>query len=182
MSGTDDLPSGHRRQARGGPTLRTDVVDVYVWRAPEGAVDAGAVELLQFRRAGDPLRGTWQPIMGHAEPGETAARAALRELEEEAGLSRRSPGLLGFWALEQVSPFYVSAIDAVVLSPRFAARVAPGWSPLLCPEHDALRWVRGDDAGAFMWPGQRAAVREIVEYILRPSAAGPVLRLDPDVV
>jgi dATP pyrophosphohydrolase len=143
---------------------------------------------LQLLRAGDPLRNTWQPVMGHVEAGETAARAALRELEEETGLSRRAPALLGFWALEQVSPFYVAALDAVVLSPRFAVRVAPAWSPVICPEHESFRWARGDDAAAFMWPGQRTAVREILDEILGtgtgtgPGPAAAALRLDVDVV
>ena len=34
-----------------------------------------------------PMRGTWQPVMGHIEPGERARDTAVRELHEELGLA-----------------------------------------------------------------------------------------------
>ena len=130
-------PDGYRREARGGPTIRADIVDVYVFRTADDArtaADSAGVEFLQLLRSGDPLARTWQPVMGHCEGGERAPACALRELREEVGLSADGagqPALLAFYALEQVHPFYLAAIDAVVLSPRFAAHVARAWSPRL---------------------------------------------------
>jgi hypothetical protein len=47
-------------------------------------------------------------------------------------------------------------------------------------EHDAFRWVAAVEAEhAFMWPGQRACVREICESILTPGPTERFLRL-PD--
>lgn len=150
--------SGYRRTPVGGPRLRSDIVEVYVFRK------AGPhVEFLQLHRTTDPLKGTWQPIMGHVEQGETAVRAAVRELAEEVSLWTGDEALVGIWALEQVHPYYVAAVDAIVLGPRFAAEVRPGWEPKLNPEHAAARWVR--DASAFLWPGQRRAAEELLSDI-----------------
>ncbi len=193
-----DGDNSYRVEPLGGPRVRTDVIDVYIFQRaatpPRPVVGASAVSsswggvtpdtgadgahgvyFLQLRRARDPLGGTWQPIMGHVEKGETAVRCALRELEEEVGLRRGDAALRGVWALEQVHPFYIAELDAIVMSPRFAAEVSPGWAPRLNDEHTAHRWVHSRDAmrasggggeGAFMWPGQRAAAREIVESLL----------------
>ena len=180
------IPKG--RNNRSGPILRTDVVDVQIFKVhsaqstPVDALDAKAqptptnpldasVEFLQLLRTDGSLTGTWQPIMGHAHVGESAAACALRELEEESGLSRTSPSFIGFWALEQVHPFFLSHVDIIMLSPRFCTQVALDWSPTLNHEHSAYRWVRADEAvRSFMWPGQIAAIREIIDYIVDPRS------------
>lgn len=201
-----DGDNSYRVEPLGGPRVRTDVIDVYVFqrtdKPPRPVVGASAastswggitpdtgadlapgVYFLQLLRAQDPLGGTWQPIMGHCEQGETAVQCALRELEEEAGLRRGDSALRAVWALEQVHPFFIAALDAIVLSPRFAAEVEPGWTPRLNDEHSAHRWVHARDAmrasgggggggeGAFMWPGQRAAAREVVESLMVEGSA-----------
>ena len=153
-----------------GPRLRTDVLDAYVFRRA-----ADTVELLQLRRAEEPLAGTWQPVMGHCEGDEPAAEAMWRELAEETGLSRDSHALLGAWGLEGVHPFYLASRDAVMLCPRFAVEAAPGWEPSLDSEHDARRWVAEPDVeDAFMWPGQRAAIAELGALMRQPE--GPAAR------
>ena len=79
--------------------------------------------------------------MGHTEPWESAVKCALRELEEEAGLARESDHLIGFWALEQVHPYFMASLDAIVMSPRFAAEVTSDWEPKINHEHTKARWV-----------------------------------------
>lgn len=171
-----------------GPRLRTDIVDVYVIRPRErreagGGTDGSGptVEVLQLRRARAPLAGTWQPVMGHVEPGERAAAAASREVREELGLDiaddRQCADLL---ALQQVHPFFVAELDAVVLSPRFAAVVHPGWEPTLNAEHGEHRWVPLTGAPElFIWPGQCAALAELAG-LLRGGhpAALAAMRID----
>ena len=189
--------NGYRVEPAGGPRIRSDVIDVYVFQraakpprpvvgASGGAAstswggitpDTGAdpaigVYFLQLKRTREPLGGTWHPVMGHAEKGETAVQCAWRELSEEVGLREGDPALRGVWALEQVHPFFIAELDAIVMSPRFAVEVVPDWTPRLNDEHAGHRWVHARDAvrasgeGAFMWPGQRAAAREIVESLL----------------
>jgi dATP pyrophosphohydrolase len=178
------MSAGYRQEPAGGPRLRSDIVDVYVFRRHAGTQSpaapaklrhegeaSGGVEFLQLLRASEPLAGTWHPVMGHIEPGETAAACAWRELKEELGLAPTDPALLGLWALEQVHPFYIAAIDSIVLSPRFAAEVAPAWQPRLNHEHTSARWVPAPDVQTmFMWPGQASACREILESLLAPGS------------
>jgi dihydroneopterin triphosphate diphosphatase len=133
------------------------------------------IELLQLRRTKeDPMRGQWQPVMGHIEAGETAQAAARRELREEVGLL--PPYAL--YALNHVFPFFLAKTDEIVLLPRFLVEVPAPWSPLLNHEHDAHRWVpehRIDDM--FLWPGQRAALHE-ASALLRGDASADWLRLE----
>lgn len=141
-----------------GPLIRTDIVDIYIFRrSPDG------IELLQLFRAKDPLRATWHPVMGHIEHGETATHAAIRELREETGLDTSSPICRRLFALEQVHPFYIPDLDVIIMSPRFACEVAPNFDPVLNEEHSDFRWVHERTAhAAFMWPGQREAVAELL--------------------
>lgn len=192
-----ELPDGYQPHTAHGPKIRADVVDVYVFtrvgpddprersrprdsrgtpRAYEGdeawpRIAGPAVYFLQLLRAGPPLDGTWHPVMGHVHAGETAVDCALREMDEELGLRRSDAACRGLWALEQVHPFYIAAIDTVVMSPRFCAEVAPTWQPTLNAEHSAHRWVRADDVDAmFMWPGQKRCCREILREIIADAS------------
>ncbi|RMH30523.1 MAG: NUDIX domain-containing protein [Planctomycetota bacterium] len=171
MSGRD--ADGYRRTPVPGPTLRTDIVEVYVFRAARAGV-----ELLQVRRARPPMAGGWHPLMGHIEPGESAVGCATREILEEVGLGRSDSEWLGFWQLEGVHPYYLAAADSVVLSPCFAVRASPGWAPRLNEEHDGHRWVSAEGIEeAFMWPGQRAAAAEVAQVIAPGGAAADRLGL-----
>ncbi len=141
--------------------LRSDIIDVYIFRRCPGP---GRYEFLQLLRSQTPMLGTWHPIMGHMNPGETALQTAHREMIEEVGLTPHSPDCLRFFALEQVYPYYISDLNCIVLSPRFAAEVASGWSPTLNHEHTASRWTHSSQSHLFMWPSQRNCVNEIMLF------------------
>lgn len=176
------IPRG--RKNRTGPIIRTDVVDVQVFRVSEAATRTAEAdpraqreamiqrtEFLQLLRSDGSLTNTWQPVMGHAHVGESAAACALRELEEEVGIGPRDPALLGLWALEQVHPFFLAHVDIIMFSPRFCAQVAVDWTPRLNHEHSEFRWVRAAEAAqSFMWPGQIAAIREIIDFIVNDAS------------
>lgn len=152
-----------------GPTLRRDIVEVHVFTQDT----AGAVAFLQLRRARQPMAGSWQPVMGHIEAGETAVEAGLRELKEETGLSpmQLADGL-GLWQLEAVNTFYLASLDAIMLCPGLAVQVTANAPVRLDDSHDQWRWVSAANpqemAGAaekFLWPGQQAAVMQISRHI-----------------
>lgn len=157
-----------------GPPIRSDIVDVYVFRR-----GAAGLEFLQMRRCKGRLAGTWHPVMGHIEPGETAVQTALRELQEETGYAAGT-GLLAFWHLEKINLYYLAAYESIVASPCFAAEVQPGVEPTLDDSHDAWRWVPRDAADrSFLWTGQRAAIEHLVRDILPADApASAHLRID----
>ena len=135
-----------------------------------GHADRDIIELLQLHRARDPASGTWQPVMGQVEAGETAVEAAQRELAEETGLRRET--MLGMWALDQAPPFYMHSVDAVFLAPRFCSLVDEAWRPELNHEHDDHRWVAAAEASRhFIWPTQLVSVGEITPELLRGQAA-----------
>lgn len=137
--------------------------------AEPGHADRDMIELLQLHRAGEPAIGTWQPVMGKVEAGETAVDAALRELAEETGLARE--GMLGMWALDQAPPFFMHTRDEVIVAPRFCALAPDTWQPVLNHEHDDHRWVAAADAKRhFIWPTQLVSVAEITGELLRGEA------------
>lgn len=157
-----------------GPTIRTDIIDVYVFR--RAAKPRGPVMFLQLLRAKDvALPDTWQPVMGHIEQDEKAWEAAVRELREETGYARGA-GLLNLWQLETPNIFFLHTHEAIVMSPCFAAEVSPEVEPTLDATHQAARWIPHDAVGrAFLWPGQRQAIRQVMEDVLSPTS--PVERL-----
>lgn len=167
-----------------GPSVRTDIVEVYVFRRASPVHRPGHAQFLQMRRApreGAILPGSWQPVMGHIHEGERADQAALREVGEECGL-RAGRGLVALWQLEEPNCYFLQPTDCIMLGPCFAAEATADWEPTLDEEHDASRWVPRDHADrVFLWPGQRRAIEQVVRDILDPnSMVERVLRVQLD--
>lgn len=168
-----------------GPSLRTDLVLVVVFRTiyEQDGTQPARAEFLQLLRSTQArsLPGTWHPVMGQIETDETAPQACRRELLEEVGLERAEP----LWQLDGVHPFYLASRgpteqDAIYLAPGFATRVGRDWTPTLNEEHDAYRWVSEEEVDRdFVWPFQAEAIREVQQYLLRPTPARELLRLTP---
>lgn len=135
----------------------------------------GGHEFLQLRRSADDyLGGTWQTIRGRIEGTETAWQAALRELREESALIPTE-----FYKLSTLESFYLAHEDAIWHVPCFCVLVGRDQTVTLNGEHDAYRWVPGDQImDAVMWPGERQALGEIVREILGNGLSKPFLRLE----
>lgn len=135
-------------------------------------VDGDRPWYLLLRRAPDrKLPGAWQAVHGHAEEGETAVEAAVRELREETELLPVS-----LWAVDYVERVYDPRKDQIRLVPCFGALVVG--DPKLSGEHDASRWLSVREAeGLFTFENQRAALailhRDVGQVLARggePSA------------
>src|SRR5262245_54823164 len=84
-------------------------------------VRGGIAEYLLLRRSTDYLRDQWCQVAGAVESGESAWRAAVRELKEETGLEP-----LSLYSADRFEQFYRSDWDALVLVPLFVAFVDAG--------------------------------------------------------
>lgn len=145
------------------------MICVYVFRHREH----GSEFLLLLRSPERYMGGTWQPVTGGVEAGETAWQAALREMGEETGLTP-----LRFYQADGVETFYVARTDTVHQCPVFAAEVPGDAEVVLNPENTQADWVHVDQiAGRLLWPGQRRSVAEIVQEIVGGGPARPYLEI-----
>jgi len=146
-----------------------DLVSVYVFRRR----DRGPEFLLLLRAPDRYMGGTWQPVSGGVEAGETAWQAALRELREETGLVPDR-----FYQANTVESFYVARTDTVYHAPAFAAEVSGDAEVRLNDEHTDLEWIPvGEFSGRLLWPGQRRVFAEIVQEIINGGPARPYLEI-----
>lgn len=137
-------------------------IEVYVFRRR-----ARATELLTLRRAPTrSLAGVWQPITGGIERGETAVRAAAREVFEETGLRPRR-----WWALETPTLFYDPAADLLRAVPVFAAEASATDRIDLSDEHDRYAFLSASAASKrYLWDTQRRALAAVRREILSGGA------------
>lgn len=145
--------------------ISANVVEVCIFKIVQGEP-----RYLLLRRTERDLLypGIWQIVSGMVEWNEHAVRAALRELQEETGLSP-----IRFWAAPYVDMFYIAANDTVHLSPLFAAQVGEQDQPKLSTEHQSFSWDDLETAhNKLIWPGQRHGLERVHRYIVGGLTAG----------
>jgi len=144
----------------GATPVEVGVVDVLVWRPAA----KGWLVLALERAQGTRCAGTWETIHGRVHPGEVLERAALRELQEEAGLT---PERLFSITMH---PFYLVPSRTVQLAAVFAAIVAPDAKVVRSAEHSRHAWLTPNQARRrFTWPHERRALDDARVLIGTPG-------------
>jgi 8-oxo-dGTP pyrophosphatase MutT (NUDIX family) len=138
------------------PTRRAFSVSVF-------CRNAGRILLVGHRRL-----GTWLPVGGEIEPGETPLEAAARELREEtglegvfppgAGVDGTPPGLVGY---EE----HLAGAKGLHMNFAFVADVASR-ELAACDEWEGARWVSAEELASIACP-------ENVRQLARLALAAP---------
>ena len=117
----------------------------------------GGLEALMLRRAaGGRSPGSWEGVHGKVDEGESPVAAALRELQEETGLTPER-----IYNLSRVEMFYRHRTDEVSLVPVFAAMVSAEADVKLSEEHDAAMWLPLEAARRrASWPRMARALED----------------------
>ena len=146
-------------------TIRVALVDVYVLRGAGPSLEC----LVLRRAAGGRCPGSWEAVHGHIEADERPAEAAVRELQEETGLTP-----LRLYNLSRMESFYLHRADEVALVPVFVAFAPPDATVQLGPEHDRSEWLAPETARRrFAWPREARALEDIL-VLLGGGDAGAV--------
>jgi 8-oxo-dGTP pyrophosphatase MutT (NUDIX family) len=148
-------------------SFRPDLVGCWIFRT---STDRG-IEILLIRRAPDRIYpGIWQGVTGGLEGDEKVVDGALRELEEETGITAADIETL--YGLDQVNLFHAEHVDALLAEAVFAAHVRAGVEPRLSHEHDDARWVSPEEAReTVVWPAYRTAIEQIGWLVANPQHA-----------
>jgi len=152
-------------------TFRPDLVGCWIFRVtPERGLEI----LLIRRAAGRIYPGIWQCVTGGLEGDEKVVDGALRELEEETGITAAE--IEALYGLDQVNLFHADHLDALMAEAVFAAHVQGSVRPRLSHEHDDFRWVSPDEAReTVVWPAYRTAIEQLEWLVAHPQHA-PWLR------
>lgn len=118
-------------------------------------------EVLLLRRTGTNA-GEWSQIAGSIETGETAWRAALREMREETGLVPDS-----LYSADLCEQFYEIGTDSIWVAPIFVAYVDSEAAVRLNEEHSAYCWTSiGRAVDLLPFPGQKTMLMHIRHWFV----------------
>ena len=121
----------------------------------------------------DSLEGVWCQVAGKLEEGETAWRAALRELKEETGLTPQT-----LFSADICEQFYEPDQDAITMAPVFLAIIGADDEVRLNEEHTEFCWVSFDQACDMVdFGGQRRCLRWIEDEFVRRTPS-PYLKIE----
>jgi dATP pyrophosphohydrolase len=152
--------------------FRHDMVTMFVVR-PDPSRKSH--EFLQLHRVpSDYMGDTWQIIRGGVNADETYVAAALREMQEESGLTPEE-----LYRLDSIESFYLQADDTLWNSVAFCAIVDRSQEVRLNEEHDGVRWILRDLIEQHtLWSSELRLLADLKRTILDGGPAKPFLRID----
>lgn len=129
-------------------------------------------EVLLLRRT-QTLVGEWCQIAGGIEDGEKAWEAALREVQEETGLTCDR-----LYSADICEQFYEADRDAISMLPVFVGFVEANAAVTINHEHSEFRWVSFEAAAAMVpFAGQRHVLRHVeAEFVQREPVRHLLIR------
>ncbi|MDB9884646.1 MAG: NUDIX hydrolase [Fidelibacterota bacterium] len=137
--------------------VKVRVVDCYVYRYTA----KGILFLLMKRNLNKIYEHLWQGVAGKIEEGETSSEAAIRELEEETGLSP-----INMFVADHVSKFYEAHGDRINLVPVFGIEV-DSENIILSEEHISYKWVNINEAlDTLVWNGQKKGIQTVHDMVI----------------
>ncbi len=122
--------------------------------------------LLLKRAYTESYAGAWGFVTGAKEGEESAGQIALRELEEETGLSPKA-----LWATEYLIQFYEPEFDKIWILPLIVAVVAPDSEVRLSAENEEYVWFSTEEAKARVsWRNLERAIDDLSSELKRYPA------------
>lgn len=116
----------------------------------------------------------YQLITGTIEEGETAIKAALREIREEIHILSKN-----FWSVPFINSYYVHTRDVVNHSPVFLAEVQSDELPVLSEEHQSYAWHDYESAvHVLTWDSQRKALKIIHDFLTGKDEWGKQTKIE----
>ncbi|XEC92472.1 NUDIX pyrophosphatase [Paenibacillus tarimensis] len=97
--------------------------------------------MLLLKRASPILNDEWCYVGGGIEKGEAAWQAALREIQEETGITNVS-----LYSSNKFDQFYSSIDDFIYLAPVFVGFVDENQDVNLNSEHKEFKWMSFEEA------------------------------------
>ena len=138
------------------------MIEAHVFREKQNGV-----EFLLMKRADNQFYpGLWQMVTGKIIEGEKAFETALREIEEETGLTP-----FQLWIAPIINSFYEPKEEYICLLPVFAAKVDSDSIVTISVEHTEFKWLNKEQSKDLLaWPGQRKAVDIIEDYFINKKS------------
>ncbi len=144
------------------------LIDVYVYR-----LNSGEPEFLLLLRSKKKIYADqWRMVGGKVNEGEAYWEGALREVEEELGLTPNT-----FWVIPSLNTFYEAKSDQIHRIPAFAAEISDQ-EITLNAEHTEYHWVTVDEIEEMIaWPEQKRLIR-LADQLLRNQQILPEWRIE----
>lgn len=129
--------------------------------------------LLLKRGPLDDFPGTWQPLSGQIEHGESATRAALRHVREMLNVE---PAEL--YALNRVRNSFLARLDALITSTVFVAVLESQGQIAPAPHGPEARWIKlGELDQELSFTVDREALAELRQDVLSDGPIKPLLQV-----